>query len=118
METDLEFSVGRLVLAERTLGKSAPEIIAEVGAEGGASVTTLRGLVAAGMASPGEVALGLVLAPTLRRAEARIERDGLAVTARALGDVLGVFLESIGHKSAMPSIYEHPDFDSEWVILR
>lgn len=92
MERDLEFSVGRLALAERALGKSASDIIAEVSAESGASVTTLRGLLAAGMASPGEVDLGLVLAPTLRRAEARMERDGLAVTARALGNELGAFL--------------------------
>ncbi|MGQ3674250.1 hypothetical protein ACT6QH_01935 [Xanthobacter sp. TB0139] len=82
----------RMALAEWALGKPIGAILAEVESTDGMSLQTLRALVGAALAAPGEVAVGRLLASSLVRADALIDRDGLAAVSAAVGNALGHFM--------------------------
>jgi len=96
---DLKFTANSVCAAERALGKSFGDILAELDSDQGASLSTLRALVAAGQL--GDKYAGLhpmflsVLRPDEYEAGKLIDAEGVEVAATAVGTALRGYFASV-----------------------
>lgn len=94
MAMQLTFSVESLVAAEKTSGKSLPEMLAELESEIGASVTTVQALVLAGIVNArGSFHIQTEMMLRHSRANELIEKYGIPASIAAIGAGLKEFTE-------------------------
>jgi len=97
----MNFTAAKLVAAERFLGKSIGNIIEEANAEGGMSLHTLTGLLAASHYAPSWMMVGIDLPPAddtafiaaPKRASKEIDERGAATCGAEVGKALGLFVK-------------------------
>lgn len=96
----MNFTAAKLVAAERFLGKSIGNIIEEANADGGMSLHTLTGLLAASHYAPSWM-IGMDLPPAddmafiaaLKLASKEIDERGAATCGAEVGKALGLFVK-------------------------
>lgn len=103
-DLNLKFDINALCVAEALTGKKAVEILDEMEAQEGTSLSTLRALVAAGRVYSSPYAkmpfINMVGLADERAAGMLIETVGLNVTAAAVGEALQQFFQTLPRGSA------------------
>lgn len=90
----LTFTVNRLVIAEKALGRTIAQIVEELEA-GAPSFTTMRALVAVGTLDGRFLSLGIAPPLDLTAAGNLMERHGTKAAGTAIGKAMTAFLETI-----------------------